>query len=81
MTAGAFNQGSSGASRSGFGLAIGALAAGVLAWTTGPASAITLIFQDIINANKIPDASRIQVGETLFIPGGSVQAPTIPVGK
>jgi len=37
--------------------------------------------KDIINANKIPDASRIQVGETLFIPGGSVQAPTIPVGK
>lgn len=26
--------------------------------------------QDIINANKIPDASRIVVGQTLFIPGG-----------
>jgi LysM repeat protein len=26
--------------------------------------------QDIINANKLPDASRIQVGQTLFIPGG-----------
>jgi LysM repeat protein len=38
--------------------------------------------QDIINANKIPDASRIQVGQTLFIPGGSAPAsPVIPVGK
>lgn len=35
--------------------------------------------QDIINANKIPDASKIQVGQTLFIPGGSV--PIIPVTK
>jgi LysM repeat protein len=26
--------------------------------------------QDIINANKITDASKIQVGQTLFIPGG-----------
>ena len=26
--------------------------------------------QDIINANKISDPSRIQVGQTLFIPGG-----------
>jgi LysM repeat protein len=26
--------------------------------------------QDIINANKISDASKIQVGQTLFIPGG-----------
>ena len=26
--------------------------------------------QDIINANKIADPSRIQVGQTLFIPGG-----------
>ncbi len=26
--------------------------------------------QDIINANKITDPSRIQVGQTLFIPGG-----------
>jgi LysM repeat protein len=26
--------------------------------------------QDIINANKISDASHIQVGQTLFIPGG-----------
>jgi LysM repeat protein len=26
--------------------------------------------QDIINANKISDASRITVGQTLFIPGG-----------
>lgn len=26
--------------------------------------------QDIINANKIPDPSRINVGQTLFIPGG-----------
>jgi uncharacterized membrane protein len=51
MPARAFNQGSSGASRSGFGLAIGALAAGVLAWTTGPASAITLAYVDIINTN------------------------------
>jgi LysM repeat protein len=26
--------------------------------------------QDIINANKLADPSRIQVGQTLFIPGG-----------
>jgi LysM repeat protein len=26
--------------------------------------------QDIVNANKIGDASKIQVGQTLFIPGG-----------
>ncbi len=26
--------------------------------------------QDIINANRITDASKIQVGQTLFIPGG-----------
>jgi LysM repeat protein len=26
--------------------------------------------QDIVNANKISDASKIQVGQTLFIPGG-----------
>jgi LysM repeat protein len=26
--------------------------------------------QDIINANKISDPSRIMVGQTLFIPGG-----------
>ena len=26
--------------------------------------------QDIVNANKITDPSRIQVGQTLFIPGG-----------
>lgn len=26
--------------------------------------------QDIINANKIPDPSRISAGDTLFIPGG-----------
>jgi LysM repeat protein len=26
--------------------------------------------QDIINANKISDPSRIAVGQTLFIPGG-----------
>ena len=26
--------------------------------------------QDIINANRIADASKIQVGQTLFIPGG-----------
>jgi LysM repeat protein len=26
--------------------------------------------QDIINANKIADPSKIQVGQTLFIPGG-----------
>jgi LysM repeat protein len=26
--------------------------------------------QDIINANKISDPSKIQVGQTLFIPGG-----------
>ena len=26
--------------------------------------------QDIINANRIVDASKIQVGQTLFIPGG-----------
>src|SRR3954447_15112522 len=51
MRVGAFNQGCSGASRSGFGLAIGVLAAGVLAWTTGPAYAITLLFQDVINTN------------------------------
>jgi LysM repeat protein len=25
---------------------------------------------DIINANRISDASKIQVGQTLFIPGG-----------
>ncbi len=27
-------------------------------------------FQDIVNANKIADPSRIVVGQTLFIPGG-----------
>ena len=47
----ACNQGFSGASRGGFGLAIGALTAGVLAWTTGPACALTLLFQDVINNN------------------------------
>jgi LysM repeat protein len=26
--------------------------------------------QDIINANKISDPARIQVGQVLFIPGG-----------
>ena len=26
--------------------------------------------QDIVNANRITDASKIQVGQTLFIPGG-----------
>jgi len=26
--------------------------------------------QDIINANKITDPAKIQVGQTLFIPGG-----------
>jgi LysM repeat protein len=26
--------------------------------------------RDITNANKIVDPSRIQVGQTLFIPGG-----------
>lgn len=26
--------------------------------------------QDIVNANRIPDPSRINVGQTLFIPGG-----------
>ena len=26
--------------------------------------------QDIVNANKIADPSHIQVGQTLFIPGG-----------
>lgn len=29
---------------------------------------------DIINANKIPDPSKILVGQTLFIPGGKVPA-------
>ena len=47
----AFNQGFSGASRSGFGFTVGALVAGVLAWTAGPACAITLLFQDVINNN------------------------------
>jgi len=69
MTAGAFNQGSSGASRSGFGLAIGALAAGVLAWTTGPASAITLIFQDIINANDPTFNQELGINNTATIAG------------
>src|ERR1700749_1828699 len=49
MTREAVNRGFSDASRSGFWLAIGALAAGVLACTTGPAYAITLLFQDVIN--------------------------------
>jgi LysM repeat protein len=35
--------------------------------------------QDIINANKIPDASRIQVGQTLFIPGAVGEKSTVPV--
>jgi hypothetical protein len=51
MRAEACNRRFSGASRSGFGLAIGVLAAGVLAWTAGPAHAVTLIFQDVINTN------------------------------
>ncbi len=33
---------------------------------------------DIINANKIPDPSKILVGQTLFIPGGKVPAPPAP---
>ena len=33
--------------------------------------------QDIINANKIADQSKIQVGQTLQIPGGKL-APTTP---
>ena len=69
MRAEAFNQGCSGASRSGFGLAIGALAAGVLAWTTGPAYAVTLLFQDVINANDPTFNQELGINNTATIAG------------
>ena len=69
MRAAAFNQGFSGASRSGFGLAIGTLAAGVLAWTTGPASAITLIYNDIVNNNDTTFNQALGINNTATIAG------------
>jgi hypothetical protein len=69
MPARAFNQGSSGASRSGLGLAIGVLAAGVLAWTTGSASAINLVYQDIINTNDPTFNQALGINNTSTIAG------------
>ncbi len=54
----------------------------VIRYTVQPGDSLSIIVkktgakkQDIINANKITDPSKIQVGQTLLIPGGKLPPP------
>jgi PEP-CTERM motif len=69
MKLSAFNPGSARASRGSFKLALGAVTVGVLAWTTGPAHAVTYTFQNIIDPLNPTFTQLLGINDTGTIVG------------